>query len=161
MKLFALRPISTEIAAPRALVFEMAAAVNGSLPGAPPHTGELLKREGNELIVRYRTPAMVTALVMDERVRLEPPERIEYEVLDGPLDHVHERLDFEALDGGHTRVTYTGEVGSSRRIIGEPIARFVAVPAYHRFMLRQLRALQGAAESRAARSRLYRQPDTG
>lgn len=161
MRLFELRQIAVEIAAPRALVFEMAAAVNGTLPESPPHTAELLERDGQTLLVRYRTPAIFTELVMNERVRLEPPERIDYEVLSGPMDHVREYLTFEMLDPHRTRVTYGGQVGSRRRLVGNLVARLIAVPAYDRFMQRQLRALQRAAETRALRSRHYRRPDAG
>ena len=92
-------------------------------------------------------------------MRLYPPERIEYEVLSGPIDHVREFLAFEMLDTHRTRVTYGGQVGSRRLVVGDLIARFVAVPAYDRFMKRQLRALKRAAEARALRSRRYRRPD--
>lgn len=159
MRLFELRTISVEIAAPRALVFEMAAALNGSLPGSPPHTAELLERDGDTLLVRYRTPALLSELVMVERVQLYPPERIEYEVIEGPIDHVRESLAFDALGPHQTRVTYGGRVGSRRALLGDLIARFIAAPAYDRFMRRQLRALQQAAEARALRSRRFRRPD--
>lgn len=159
MRLHALRAITIDIAAPQAMVFEMAAATNGSLPGSPPHSAELLEREGDVLLVRYRTPALVTELVMLERVRLFPPDRIEYEVLEGPLDHVQEFLAFDLVESHRTRVRYGGTIGSSRPIVGNVIARLIAAPAYDRFMRRQLDALRIAAEARATRSRRYRRPD--
>lgn len=161
MHLFDLRMIVVEIAAPRALVFEMAASVNGSLPGSPPHTAELLEREGNDLLVRYRTPALLTEMVMVERVHLYPPERIEYNVIDGPIDHVSEFLAFEQLDPGRTLVTYGGSAGSRRRMVGDLIVRLIAVPAYDRFMRRQLHALKQGAEARAILSRRHRIPLAG
>jgi len=159
VRIHALRPLVVDIAAPQVLVFEMASATNGTLPGSPPHSAELLDRDGDDLIVRYRTPAFVTELVLVERVRLYPPDRIEYEVLDGPLDHVQEFLFFEAVDPHHTRVRYEGAVGSGRALVGTPIARWIAVPAYDRFMRRQLAALKVAAEARAIRTRRFRRPD--
>lgn len=159
MRLFELRTISVEIAAPRALVYEMAAALNGSVPGSPPHTAELLEQDGGTLLVRYRTPALLSELVMVERVQLSPSERIEYAVIEGPIDHVRESLAFDALGPHQTRVTCGGTVGSRRALLGDLIARFIVLPAYDRFMRRQLRALQHAAEARAVRSRRYRRPD--
>lgn len=153
-----LRPITVEIAAPRVLVFEMASATNGTLPGSPPHSAEVLERDGEVLVVRYRTPAIVTDLVMIERVRLYAPDRIEYEVLDGPLDLVHEELRFEALEPHRTLVRYGGRVGDARPLVGTALAR-VAVVAYDRFMRRQLGALKRAAEAKALRSRRFRRPD--
>lgn len=159
VRIHALRPLVVDIAAPQVLVFEMASATTGTLPGSPPHSAELLDRDGDDLIVRYRTPAFVTELVLVERVRLYPPDRIEYEVLDGPLDHVQEFLFFEAVDPHHTRVRYEGTVGSGRALVGTLIARWIAVPAYDRFMRRQLAALKVAAEARAIRTRRFRRPD--
>lgn len=75
VRIHALRPLVVDIAAPQVLVFEMASATTGTLPGSPPHSAELLERDGDDLIVRYRTPAFVTELVLVERVRLYPPER--------------------------------------------------------------------------------------
>lgn len=90
---------------------------------------------------------------------LYPPERIEYEVVEGPIDHVRESLAIDALGPHRTGVTYTGVLGSRRALFGDLIARFIAGPAYDRFMRRQLGALRQAAEARAVRSRRYRRPD--
>lgn len=155
MRQFSLRPLVVEIAAPRALVFEMAASVTGSLPGSPPHIAELLERDGDVLLVRYRMPALLGQVTMVERVRLYPPDRIEFEVVEGPIDHVRELLAFEPLDAYRTRVTYGGSIGSRRRLVGDSLVRFVAMPAYDRFMRRQLEALRVGAEERARRSRRY------
>jgi hypothetical protein len=159
MRTYELRPLVVDIAAPQVLVFEMASAVNGTLPGSPPHSAELLDRDGDRLIVQYRTPAYVTELVFVERVHLYPPERIEYEVLEGPLDLVREHLAFDAVDPHRTRVRYGGIVGSGRPLVGTLLARWIAVPAYDRFMRRQLAALKAAAEARAVRSRRFPRPD--
>ena len=158
MRVHDLRPLVLDIAAPQVLVFEMAAATNGTLPGSPPHSAEVLERDGDELLVRYRTPALIAELVMVERVRLYPPERIDYEVLEGPLDLVREYLAFEAIDAHRTRVRYGGVVGSGHPVVGPLIARLVAVSACDRFIGRQLAALKQAAEARAVRSRRFRRP---
>ena len=159
MRVHELRPLTVDIGAPQAMVFEMAATTNGTLPGSPPHSAELLERDGDVLLVRYRMPAFGTELVMVERVRLFPPERIEYEVVEGPLEHVREYLAFDVVEPHLTRVRYGGTVGSGRPLVGTLLARLIAVPAYDRFMRRQLHALRDAAEARAARSRRYRRPD--
>lgn len=57
MRSYRLKERSIVIDAPRGLVFEMAAAVGGTLPGEPPHQSELLDRQGAVELVRYRVPA--------------------------------------------------------------------------------------------------------
>jgi hypothetical protein len=71
------------IGAPRAFVFEIAAAVGGTLPGGPPHQSELLDRQGTVQLVRCRVPAGWRTLELLEEVRLTPPKRIAYRVLLG------------------------------------------------------------------------------
>lgn len=142
------------IAAPRELVFEMAAAVGGSLPGAPPHTSELISRDGDRLVVRYDVPARFGSVRLVEEVLLTPPSRIDYRLVDGPLDRVEEWLTFEeAADG--TVVVYGGVVEHRAPILGPLLARLVAVPRYRAFMTRTLAALKAAAERRASRSHRY------
>ncbi|MEO8511671.1 MAG: hypothetical protein ABI534_10600 [Chloroflexota bacterium] len=96
---------------------------------------------------------------MLERVCLYPPDRIAYEVREEPMEHVRETLAVDLVEPHLTLVRYFGTVGSDRAIVGDLIAQWVAVPAYDRFMRRQLRALKVAAEARAVRSRRYRRPD--
>ncbi|MDQ3689680.1 MAG: hypothetical protein M3406_06515 [Chloroflexota bacterium] len=48
--------LQVTIEAPRELVFEMAGAVGGTLPGGPPHHAELISRDGDLLVVRYSAP---------------------------------------------------------------------------------------------------------
>lgn len=145
-----IRPVRVDINAPRELVFEMAAAVGGSLPDGPPHASELIRRDGNVLVVRFSAPAPFRFFGFLEEVTLSAPERIDYRVLEGPLDHVVEWLDFSEAHGV-TAVTYAGEV---RHWIPF-VARFVAAPAYRWYMRRTLSALKAAAEQRAVRSRRY------
>jgi len=68
MRLHELRPLVVEIAAPQVLAFEKAPAAHGTLQGSPPRSAEVLEREDHELLVRYRTPAVVTDLVLIERL---------------------------------------------------------------------------------------------
>ncbi|MGI8659124.1 MAG: SRPBCC family protein [Candidatus Limnocylindria bacterium] len=143
-------PVRAHIAAPRELVFEMAAAVGGSLPDGPPHASELVSRNGDVLIVRFSAPAPFRFFGFVEEVTLSPPTRIDYRVLKGPLDHVEESLEFHE-DAGMTTVIYGGVVGHRIPLV----ARFVAVPAYRWYMTRTLAALKKAAERRASRSRRY------
>ncbi|MDQ3344877.1 MAG: hypothetical protein M3473_01055 [Chloroflexota bacterium] len=142
--------IRVSILAPRELVFEMAAAVGGALPDGPPHASELISRDGNVLVVRFSAPAPFRFFGFVEEVTLTAPTRIDYRVLEGPLDRVEEWLDFEEADGA-TTVTYGGIVEHRVPLV----ARYIAVPAYRAYMKRTLAALKRSAERRAARSRRY------
>lgn len=155
MRAAALRDRSITIEAPRPLVFEMAAAVGGMLPGAPRHESQLVSRDDDTMIVRYRVPAGPWTLELLEEVRLAAPDAIHFRVLQGPLAHVIETLEFVALTPRRTVVRYSGEVADDRPVIGSLLARYVAVPSYDRFMRRSLGALKVAAELRASRSRRY------
>jgi len=150
--------VRVTIAAPRELIFEMAAAVGGTLPGGPPHASELISRAGDLMVVRYSAPAPFRFVGFVEEVRLTAPTRIDYRVLEGPLDRVEEWLIFDEIAGG-TTVTYGGIVEHRLPLLGPLVARFVAVPAYRVFMKRTLVALKYAAERRAARSRRYPRTD--
>ncbi|MDQ3691356.1 MAG: hypothetical protein M3406_15255 [Chloroflexota bacterium] len=145
--------VRVSILAPRELVFEMAAAVGGALPDGPPHASELVSRDGNVLVVRYSAPAPFRFFGFLEEVTLTPSTRIDYRVLEGPLDRVEEWLDFEFADG-LTTVTYGGIVEHRLPFV----ARYIAVPAYRAYMKRTLAALKKASELRAARSRRYPKP---
>ncbi len=43
--------------------------MNGTLPGSPPHSAELLDRDGDRLIVQYRTMAALKAAAEARAVR--------------------------------------------------------------------------------------------
>ncbi len=155
MRTYRLRERSVLIHAPRQLVFEMASAVGGDLPGGPAHDSRLLEHDGNRQLVTYRVPVGRWAFELLEEVRLTPPERIEYRVVRGPLSRVTETLEFVTRDPASTLVSYTGSVGDDRPVVGPMLARLVAVSAYDRFMRRSLAALKSAAERRASRSKVY------
>lgn len=152
MKLVDLRPLAVEIAAPRELVFEMASAVDAKLPNGPSHEATLVERSGDVMIVSYRLMGRRGPVELLERVTLTRPQRIDYERLSGPLDHVSERLTFEDHGKMLTIVRYSGQVGRRLPLLGPLIVRMLAVPAYERFMRQSLRSLKEAAEARAPRS---------
>ena len=147
--------VQVTIEAPRELVFEMAGAVGGTLPGGPPHHAELISRDGDLLVVRYSAPPPFRFFGFLEEVRLSRPSRIDYRVLKGPLDRVEEWLLLDEAAARRTLVTYGGLVESRIPVIGSLVERLVAAPAYRWYMRRTLAALKVAAERRASRSRRY------
>ncbi|MDQ3691531.1 MAG: hypothetical protein M3406_16170, partial [Chloroflexota bacterium] len=108
--------------------------------------------------VHYHLPRRFGSVHLIERVTLHEPERIEFELLHGPLDRIWEEISLEAISNDRTVVRYRGEAGHSLPIIGPLLVQRVAVPAYERYMRRTFAALKAAAEARAARSRRYARP---
>ena len=157
MRLVDLRPLAVEIAAPRELVFEIASAVDAKLPNGPSHQASLVERNGEVMVVRYRLAGRRGPVELLERVTLTPPQRIDYERISGPLDHVSEWLTFEEQGRRLTVVRYGGQVGRRLPLLGPLIVRMLAVPAYERLMYRSLRSLKETAEARVSRSRRRRQ----
>jgi len=109
------------------------------------------------MVVRYRLTGRRGPVELLERVTLTPPQRIDYERLSGPLDHVSEWLTFEEQGRRLTVVSYGGQVGRRLPLLGPLIVRVLAVPAYERLMYRSLRSLKETAEARASRSGRRRQ----
>ena len=125
---------------------------NGKLPNGPSHQASLVERNGEVMVVRYRLMGRRGPVELLERVTLTPPQRIDYERLSGPLDHVSEELTFEEQGKRLTVVRYSGQVGRRLPLLGPLIVRMLAVPAYERLMYRSLRSLKETAEARVSRS---------
>jgi hypothetical protein len=151
-------PVSVDIAAPPALVFQMLAAIGqGALNDG--ERAEIIERRGNELVCDFWTrvslPVGSDRLVRTrERVRVLPPDRIEYEHLDGLIRGLTETIVVEAGSGRGTRLTYTGRYHPTG-LRDHLRAILLARPAIHRVMREHFRDVQTRAEARALRSRVF------
>lgn len=152
-------PVYCRIAAPPELVYQMLAAIGqgGTRSG---ERSEVLSRDGNDLIADFwtcvRFPAGIERLVRTrERVTLHPPDRLDYEHLDGPVRGLRERIGTASAAGGGTVMTYVGRY--EPRNVGDYLgARVVAGPMIRRVMHQHFEDLRVRAEARAARSRVFR-----
>jgi uncharacterized protein YndB with AHSA1/START domain len=110
---------STEINAPIAEVFEVAADVEGSPRWQPEiKRAECLERDadGRQVLVRTESDAKVRTLGSTLRFAYEDPTSITWEQTDGDLKSVKGSWELEDLGEGRTRATYWMEVDLGRML---------------------------------------------
>jgi hypothetical protein len=151
-------PVSARIAAPSPLVYQMLSAI-GQGSGQNGERAEILQQNGAELVCDFWTrvslPGGFDRLVRTrERVTLRPPDRVEYEHLDGPVRGLTESIDLTALAGGITEMTYRG-VYQSRNLLDAVRASLLVRPVMIRVMRDHFEDVRARAEARAARSRVF------
>jgi hypothetical protein len=115
-----LGPLVVDIAAPREVAFETAAAPYAERrPRAMQEKVRIIDRGDDMVLAAHYTPVggRLTAVTV-ETVTLDPPNRIGFRLLRGPVPHVVETFDFAPTAGG-TRLTYTGELGTDLGRVGE------------------------------------------
>jgi hypothetical protein len=108
------------IAAPREVVFASAAAPYADRrPRAMQEKVRILERTDQMLLAAHRTPVggRLTAVTV-ETVTLDPPDRIGFRLVRGPVPYVQETFTFEPTANG-TRLTYAGELGTDLWRAGE------------------------------------------
>jgi uncharacterized membrane protein len=110
---------STEIEAPIAAVYGVAADVEGSPRWQPEiKAAECLEREGDgsQVLVHMETDAKVRRLGSDIRFSYEEPTRISWVQEEGDLKSVEGSWELEDLGDGRTRATYWLEVDLGRAL---------------------------------------------
>lgn len=158
MTTISIGPVSTTIEAPAPLVYQMLAAI-GQGDGHDGERAEVLQRDGDELVCDFWTrvslPGGIDRLVRTrERVTLRPPDRVEYEHLDGPVRGLCESITVAPQPDGGTQMTYIGSY-EPRGALDYLRARILARPAIGRVMRQHFDDVRGRAEARAARSRVF------
>ncbi len=151
-------PVTTEIAAPPALVFQMLAAI-GQGPQQDGERAEIVESRDGELICDFWTtvslPLGRDRLVRTrERVRVRPPDRIEYEHLDGPVRGLAESIVVAPSATGGSTLTYAGTYHPGG-ILAHLGAVLFARPAIQRIMRAHFADVRERAEVRAGRSRVF------
>jgi hypothetical protein len=122
-----LGPIHLEIAAPRETVFAVAAAPYADRqPRALREKVEILERAGQMVLAAHRTPvgSGLTAVTV-ETVTLDPPNRMGFRLLRGPVPQVVETFAFDETADG-TRFTYSGGLGTDLWRLGQAWGDLVA-----------------------------------
>ena len=115
-----LGPLTVDIAAPRDVVYAVAAAPYAvRRPRAMSEKVEIWDRTENVVLAAHRTSVRrgLTAVTV-ETVTFDPPRRIGFRLLRGPVPHVAEAFEFEPTATG-TRLVYAGELGTDLWRLGE------------------------------------------
>jgi uncharacterized protein YndB with AHSA1/START domain len=108
---------STEIEAPIATVYAVAADVEGSPRWQPEiKVAECVERDraGNQVLVHMETDAKVRRVKTEMRFSFEQPGRIGWAQEEGDLKSVEGSWELEDLGDGRTRATYSMEVDLGR-----------------------------------------------
>ena len=122
-----LGPLVVDVEAPQEMVFAAAAAPYGERrPQALQDKVEILERSDHMVLAAHRTPVggRLTAVTV-ETVILDPPRRIRFRLVRGPVPHVVEDFGLETTASG-TRLTYTGELATALWRAGERWGDLVA-----------------------------------
>jgi Polyketide cyclase / dehydrase and lipid transport len=122
-----LGPLHVDIAAPRETVFAAAAAPYADRqPRAMREKVEILERAGQMVLAAHRTAvgSGLTAVTV-ETVSLDPPNRMGFRLLRGPVPYVIETFTFDDSANG-TRFSYSGELGTDFWRLGQAWGDLVA-----------------------------------
>ena len=146
-----LGPITIRIAAPRELVFEIISAPYlGRTPGG---SGIKVVARGDTIAVAaHQTKVHFYTARTVEVVEFEPPTRVGFRHLTGPVPHAVEQFALAELDGA-TELRYEGELGIDFFVLGRIAARHWVRPQWERTVREHLDDLRERAEQRAARQR--------
>jgi len=146
-----LGPIVKRIAAPRELVFEVLNAPYTTR--APRGSGVEVLVGGDSLVVAaHHTKVHFYTARTVEVVDFEPPSRVGFTHLAGPVPHAVEQFTLDELGDG-TELRYGGEVGIDFFVLGRLAARHWVRPQWERAVGAHLDEVKDRAEQRAAARR--------
>lgn len=145
-----LGPLRIRIEAPRELVFEILSA---------PYLGrvnnesiEVLTGSESLVVAAHLTKVHFYEARTVEAIELEPPSRMGFRHLTGPVPFAVEEFRLEA-DGAATELHYEGELGIDYFWLGRLAARRWVLPQWNRAVEGHLEEVRPRAEQRAERMR--------
>jgi hypothetical protein len=147
----ALGPIELAIAARRELVFEVISAPYVGRASGGGEIEVLARGEGLAVAAHHTKVHFYTARTV-EVVELDPPARIGFRHVTGPVPHAVEQFELEE-NGGHTNLHYAGELGIDFFALGRLAARYWVLPQWERAVGEHLEDVKQRAEARAGRGR--------
>ena len=107
-----LGPLRVRIAAPREVVYDVVSSPYlGRTPRALRSKLEVLERGEDVVLAAHYTRAYGLTATTVETVRFEPPERVHFRLVRGPVPHVVEQFELREVDDG-TELEYSGELGT-------------------------------------------------
>ncbi len=145
------------IKAPRELVFQMMSSIGrGGIKGDTNESSSVLCRDGDHMIAQFKTKAGPMSYTTIEEIDFEPPERITFKHLSGPLHYAWEEFVYRDVDGD-TEVVHNGEfIWHPFPLIGKLAGLMYTRPTFERVIEKHMKVIKDAAEERAARSHVFR-----
>jgi hypothetical protein len=144
-----LGPLTARIAAPPEVVFDVVSGPYlGRTPRALGRQLEVLERGEDVVLAAHHTRAYGLTATTVETVRFEPPDRVHFRLVRGPVPHVLETFELRELDG-ETELEYTGELGTDLWLLGSLWGAAVA-RTWEATVATSLEAVRAEAERRAA-----------
>jgi hypothetical protein len=140
---------SARIGAPAELCFQVVAAAGTMLE----------ERSDRERLVEFRTDLRGRELVTIELVYLDPPNRIAYRWVEGPLQHVEETIDVLPRPEGGCELRYRGRFETPHRGIRGVIEGWIIKRMFAPAVREHLERAKEIAESRAERSHVFRREE--
>jgi hypothetical protein len=152
-----LGPLTVTIAAPRERVFEIIAAPYlGRTPGG---SGiEVVARSDDLVVATHYTKVHFYTARTVEAIDFDPPTRVGFRHLTGPVPHAVEEFALEETVDG-TELRYTGELGIDFFLLGRIAGRHWVRPQWERTVREHLDDLRERAEKRAVRQRSRKGPE--
>jgi hypothetical protein len=144
-----LGPLELRIEAPRELVYEVLSAPY--LGRARRKEIEVLARGGSLVVAAHLTKVHFYTARTVEAVELEPPARMGFRHLTGPVPYAVEEFRLEERDG-QTELRYDGEAGIDFFLLGRIAGRRWVVPQWRCAVAEHLAGVKASAEQRARRS---------
>jgi hypothetical protein len=145
-----LGPLQLRIAAPRELVYEILSAPY--IGRARNKSIEILARDDSLVVAAHLTKVHFYEARTVEAVDLEPPSRMGFRHLTGPVPYAVEEFRLER-DGEATELHYDGELGIDYFLLGRIAARRWVLPQWNRTVAGHLEEVKLQAERRAERAR--------
>jgi hypothetical protein len=145
-----LGPLEMRIEAPRELVYEVLSAPY--LGRARSDTIELLARGESLVVASHLTKVHFYTARTVEAVELEPPARMGFRHLTGPVPYAVEEFRLDERDG-QTELHYDGEIGIDFFLLGRIAGRRWVVPQWRGAVAEHLTAVKARAEQRARSGR--------
>jgi hypothetical protein len=145
-----LGPMRMRIAAPRELVYEVLSAPYLGRAGSP--AVDVVARGDSLVVASHRTKVHFYEARTVEAIDLEPPARIGFRLLTGPVPYAVEEFRLEDEDG-ETELRYDGELGVDFFALGRIAGRRWVVPQWNRAVAEHLETAKAQAEQRAQRAR--------
>ncbi len=151
-----LGPQRVAIAAPRETVFDVIAGPYRRTPRAMQYKLEVLERSDDMVLAAHHTPlAFRQRATTVETVRFEPPDRIAFRLVRGPVPYVVETFEFVSTADGGTELVYTGSLGTDLWALGAWWGDLVA-KSWERTVAASLAGAREEAERLASRGRRAR-----